>query len=583
MTPAGPQLTETQLRELMTAFSDHRQFCRESLSIRNQVGSKVGLELSPGQVKLAEAVRSQRARGKPVRLVVLKTRRSFFTAGAASVIFHEVPFFAGRRATIIANQYHPAALEAFDYMAQYQLSYRPFERHGSLVRLPTLIKPQNLTTPVSKGATLEMTWSNGASIDVLSAEGGDVGRGGGRHWLLCDELAFWRAAGLTLTSVLNTIPKASETGVIAMSTANGLGGEFYDLVQLARDPANISGWEFLFFGWLEHPPYRAPVEDPARFQASLDVEEKLLVSMHSATLEQLSWRRLTIATECRGSIDLFHQEYPTTPEEAFLASGRPRFNHQDLARHPVCDGTAGELQLIEQPPTKRLIFIPRDHGALSIWKKPEPGHNYVLSADPSEGKDVSSGKRGDNPDYSVGFVTDRWSGEQVALLRERIRPAEFADQLAYLGRWYNYAFLIPEANNAGFIDALVRTGYPLELIYTRQRDPTDRRPAAIQEIGFQTTALTRQWIISAAEEAIRTLAITIRSPIVLRECQTFVIKPNGKAEHRDDCHDDCVIALGLNVIGNRVAPKKPFDAGGLARPARIVQVGSALRKKQDDD
>src|SRR5580698_7356575 len=49
-----------------------------------------------------------------------------------------------------------------------------------------------------------------------------------------------------------------------------------------------------------------------------------------------------------------------------------------------------------------------------------------------------------------------------------IRPGAFADYLARLGRWYNWAYLVPESNDAGFIDAMVRTGYPLQQIYSRQ-------------------------------------------------------------------------------------------------------------------
>jgi hypothetical protein len=36
---------------------------------------------------------------------------------------------------------------------------------------------------------------------------------------------------------------------------------------------------------------------------------------------------------------------------------------------------------------------------------------------------------------------------------------------------------------------------------------------------------------------------------------TFVIKPNGKAEHNAGCHDDTVIALGLAVVGIEQMPR----------------------------
>jgi hypothetical protein len=41
------------------------------------------------------------------------------------------------------------------------------------------------------------------------------------------------------------------------------------------------------------------------------------------TLEQLYWRRVTMSEECDGKIDVFHQEQPATPDQAFIGSGTP--------------------------------------------------------------------------------------------------------------------------------------------------------------------------------------------------------------------------------------------------------------------
>ena len=282
------QLTPQQLAEQIAAFQDHARFCRESLRIRNLSGSSGPLILSPGQLKLHEAIEKQRRQGRPIRLAILKTRRSWFTSGVCAEMFHEVPFFPGRKGLIIADKFDPAALEAFDFMLQFQRGYAPFGAYGG-IRLPRLVKDTEQ----------ELRWDNESGIDVMSAEGGDVGRGGGRHFLLGDEVAFWRKAEVTLTAVLNMVPKLAGTMVVLQSTANGVGGEFYDICQKAMDPANQDGFTFLFFGWLEHPPYRMAIEgDKAAFQRSLDGEERGLMEFHGATLEQLRWRRATIAEEC---------------------------------------------------------------------------------------------------------------------------------------------------------------------------------------------------------------------------------------------------------------------------------------------
>jgi hypothetical protein len=99
-------------------------------------------------------------------------------------------------------------------------------------------------------------------------------------------------------------------------------------------------------------------------------------------------------------------------------------------------------------------------------------------------------------DWPVGFVIEQRRGEQVAMLRERVQPALFAEHLEMLARFYNWAYLIPEANNADFVKALLRTGYRYERIFSQRRTPGAAVDGA-PEIGFETTDVTRQWLVSA--------------------------------------------------------------------------------------
>ncbi len=534
----------------------------------------------PGQRKLNEAIGRQRHAGKPVRIVVLKTRRSMFTAGACAEMFHDVAFMPGRKGVVVANRYKPAALEAFDYLLQYHRGYKPFERHGCKIELPALTKASEQQVKLNPAND-----DTESQMEVYSADVGEI-RGGGRHWCIIDELAFWRNPDKTLPGLLNMVPKLPNTAVIVLSTANGIGGAFYELCQQAQDPANESGWEFLFFGWLEHPIYTLPfdsMDQAVKFQLSLNMDEKHLAQRYGASLEQLHWRRMTIATECMGSVDTFKQEYPTTPEEAFLASGRPVFETQALMRMPIVAGMTGELQRIQDgTPFEQIIFQPGERGAFTIWRRPEKGRRYVAGGDPSKGKDVDGAQRGKDPDWSVLFIADADSGEQVAMLRARIRPVAFAEYIALACKWYGWAFLVPESNDEGFIDALLRTGYPQEFIYRGRRNPTDIKSTQLDEIGFYTDGQTRDWLVAAGEEAIRKQTITIVSQVVLQECIRFVIKPNGKKEAQLGAHDDCVIALCLTEIGRRHLPKrtgKPQIEGGNTR-AKIRYYG---RKQRDDD
>ena len=79
----------------------------------------------------------------------------------------------------------------------------------------------------------------------------------------------------------------------------------------------------MFIPWYVDPEYREKV--PKNFDRTPDEEE--LAEKYSLDDEQLMFRRRKIA---QNGIDLFKQEYPSEPEEAFLTTGRPVFNPEQL-------------------------------------------------------------------------------------------------------------------------------------------------------------------------------------------------------------------------------------------------------------
>ncbi|MFX8660793.1 hypothetical protein ABTM16_19050, partial [Acinetobacter baumannii] len=56
-------------------------------------------------------------------------------------------------------------------------------------------------------------------------------------------------------------------------------------------------------------------------------EESTLAARHGLDLAQLAWRRRKVA---QNGLDLFRQEYPAEPDEAFLTTGRPVFAPESL-------------------------------------------------------------------------------------------------------------------------------------------------------------------------------------------------------------------------------------------------------------
>jgi hypothetical protein len=265
-----------------------------------------------------------------------------------------------------------------------------------------------------------------------------------------------------------------------------------------------------------------------------------------------------IANDLEGDAIRFRREHPSNPEEAFLSSGRMRYDVQAIGRMPVQrDTLQGGFEQNTIGIEKRVVFMPRERGEMTLFRKPQPGRFYVIGADTAEGIDANEGRGEVDPDFSVGQVLDRDTGEQVAVVRARIQPAAFGEYLYWLGTYYNNAAIVPEVNSIGVgtVDSLLNHGYPPQLLYHRRREADLDPWVRSDNIGWKTGIVTRPQLLSKLDEALRQLAIAVHDPVTIQELMTFVIKPSGKAEAQRGCHDDCVIALALAVVGIQEMPR----------------------------
>jgi hypothetical protein len=140
------------------------------------------------------------------------------------------------------------------------------------------------------------------------------------------EAAFYEQAEDAFTALISTVAYRQDTMILIESTANGkvgFGETFYTYWTEAVEGRNQ--FTPIFISWLMDPASRMDVEANNVLPRNLDEEEQELVELHGADLEQVSWRRWAIPNRCQGYVDKFHQEYPTTPEEAFISTGTPAF------------------------------------------------------------------------------------------------------------------------------------------------------------------------------------------------------------------------------------------------------------------
>ena len=237
--------------------------------------------------------------------------------------------------------------------------------------------------------------------------------------------------------------------------------------------------------------------------------------------------------------DLIKQEYPCTPHEAFLLSGKNVFD------------TAIILDRLSrlQKPMKRGYFRYKYDG-LRIsnieWVNDKDGYIqiYKIPNSPSFTEYCIGGDTaGEGSDFFTGHVLDAKTGEQVAHLKHQFDADQYTRQMYCLGKYYKDALIGIEANFDSYpIKELQRLGYPKQ--YTRVSQDTYTGKTE-KRFGFKTTSLTRPTIISRLVEIVREHCDTICDKDTLEELLTIIRNEKGRIEAPEGGHDDQMMGLAI--------------------------------------
>lgn len=419
--------------------------------------------------------------------------------------------------------------------------------------LPLEIKP---TKKASNAKELIFNNDNNTGLNsrirCMTAGAQGIGRSFTINYLHISELAFWEGNPKeTLLGLFQAVPNTPDSMIIIESTANGF-ETFKDMWDAAVN--GESDFYPLFVGWNELAEYQMPYDG-----SILTPEEVDLMNRYHLTREQIMWRRWCIKNNCGGDVDMFKQEYPITPQEAFLATGRCVFNQENIEKR--LNNLPDYIRRGEFKYTnigialKDINFIDDERGSIRIWEEPRPNHKYVIGADTA----------GEGSDYFYAHVLDNFDGKQVAVYRCPTDETLFTHQMYCLGMLYNEALIAIETNFSTYPNKeLERLRYPH--IFVRQRE--DNFTHSISEsFGFRTTMQTRPIIISMITDVIRECPEIINDRILLNECLTFVRNDKGRAEAMEGKHDDSVISYGIAlyargqqvvVLPEEVTPRKLF-------------------------
>lgn len=499
------------------------QYIRAFLKIKTKDNKIVPFVMNEPQKRLYDVIKQEAQADKPIRIIILKARQMGFSTLTEALIFHRTANKRNVSSLIIAHK-DDATTNLFNMS---KLFYSELPPQMKLKRKASNAKEIIFDVP-------ERSDENGLNsrIKCATAGGDGVGRSDTFSNVHISEFAFWTGNKMeTLNGLLQSVPSKPGTMVIIESTANGF-DDFKRLWDAAVNGEN--DFVPVFFPWFELDEYQRPYDG-----FDLTAEENELQDRFNLTLEQLSWRRWCIKNNCGGDVNLFKQEYPASPEEAFIATGDCVFDTQIIINR-IND-------LNDFRPLKRGLFL-YDYDGLSIsnirWQDDERGCIKLF-------KDVVSGcpyvlggdTAGEGSDFFTAHIIDNTTGEQVAVLHEdNIDEDEYAKQVYCLGMYYNTALIGLEANFSTFpIRELSRLEYPKQYV----REAPDTYTGAVKKsFGFRTTSATRPIIIANLVQIVRDDIQLINDVDTLREMLSFV-KIKGKAQAEQGEHDDLVMGLAI--------------------------------------
>ncbi len=215
---------------------------------------------------------------------------------------------------------------------------------------------------------------------------------------------------------------------------------------------------------------------------------------------------------------------------------------------------------------------------LWIWKHPQQGKNYIISADVA---------RGDGGDYSAFHIICVQDDQQVGQYKGKINTKDYGQLLVQWATKYNMAQLIVQNANIGWavlqqiIDLQYKNLYyhkkDFKYVDTQLHSKMKRTKSSdLQKdiLGFSTTSKTRPLIIQKTMLLLQTKQFIIRSKRLINQLRTF-IWINGRAQAMGSYNDDLTMSLCIGVWVRNTSYMLKKQASALTRQ-KLANINSGL-------
>ena len=436
-----------------------------------------------------------------VRLIVLKWRQLGITTNEVISGLDTAVMRANQNIGILA-QVDKTREEIFDKV---KYAYQNLPKAVRLSDWKMRYKP---TTKYSTKKDLEFT-ENHSKLAVISDS---------RRWtrtkLHISEFAFINNADELLAWTLPSVPK--DWDIIIESTANWFWNAYEQLRTKYWWKWDNYDWTCVFLGWWLADEYSLPLEkwvEKVQLPKELSFLDKPMVDWTMLSEEQKNWYLHMYNSQINP--EFAFQEYPCTPDDAFIHTWTPVFSNK-------------ELKDLIVPQYTEDIEIPwlRIYGESRAWQ-------CVYWWDTSAGVE--------NGDYSCIIVRDLETCDLLACYYGLCEPAYLCKVISRLvDLWYWWRIWV-ERNNTWFAFYERAKEYPrYSMLFQTNVVGTVNDHITIQ-IGWDTNSKTRPILMEDYKEAIKKLYISQVDERLLWELHTFIYDEKMKEVAQEWHHDDAVM------------------------------------------
>jgi len=310
--------------------------------------------------------------------------------------------------------------------------------------------------------------------------------------------------------------------VVIETTAKGMNEAYYLWEDAEQDDMPEASYHRRFLWWgLDDDYVGRPIKDKDLTDWEREYKEEFGLSP-----ERMGWVRHILRKKCLGDVNLFNQQYPASPQLAFITSGQPYF-------------------------TTRFydVMLPKTTDPLLRYGECNEWGAYVL------GVDTAGGSTAKETDFHASVLVDATNRDLMhvaATLHMKGPIMEYAAQVLALAEEFG-ALVVVERNSYGetVLDYLQDHGY----VWLYRRRVFDNLGSQwVEKLGWDTTKTTRPRMLAHMQYALAYGKLHVDCPRLQSECNSFVYNDKAKAEAAQGQHDDLVVGCALALQGIEQIP-----------------------------